>query len=1179
MNEARRKPDTIAHYRLIREIGRGGMSVVYLAEDLQLPRKVAIKLLTSSRAENPDILRRFSLEARAASGLNHPNIVTIHEIGEAPSGRYIVMEFVRGRTLRSLVREGYPLRKLLDVGAQVAEALEVAHRAGITHRDIKPENVMVREDGYAKLLDFGLARIMPAGGQLAAEHAADRTSSGMLIGTVRYMSPEQARGEEAAAASDLFSLGVVLYEAATGVHPFATSSVLGTLNAIIAQQPAPPSRLKNAISPQLEALLLHMLEKDARLRPAAGDVRRALAALTGKEEGGGFEFSQLMNLRRRTVGREKERERMAASYQLACGGRSQLLCVAGEPGIGKTTIVEEFLNELTLTGQPCRIGRGRCSERLAGTEAYLPWMEALASLAGEGSVLTVPGPAQPEGSMAARLASLAPAWRRQIAPQAHTHSSTQAAGAEEAAPASQERLKREFCLFLQETSRECPVVLFLDDLHWADASTVDLLAYVAGHFQQMRTLVVVTYRPSEMLLAGHPFLQLKPDLQARGICHELTPDFLRLEDVRRYLSLEMPINDFPAELAALIQVKTEGNPLFMTDLVRYLRDRRVIAEQKGRWALARPVPEIEGDLPESVRGLIQRKLDQLDESERRLAVCGAVQGYSFDSAVLAKALSLEATEVEDRLERLEKLHGLIRQVSEREFPDKTLTAHYRFVHVLYQNALFTSLKPARKVALSRAVAETLLGFYGGNSAGAAAELAFLFEAAREWRRAAEFFLQAARNAMRLFADHEASTLARRGLEMARALPDGDERDRFELKLQIALGLALMSVQCYGSSEVKHAYERAERLCARSGDEQLAARVHFGLSVVYIVRSEQRRAKELIEANLQLARKRRDPVLLTQANWMKGFSAECLGQAALAVAYYREAIALAADVGRQPKMAQRVALPSVYSRTHLARVLLHMGFPEQSMSLIRESNELAKRNRFPISFADAVLHAIYYHVMHGHAPEGFELASTLAAFSREHALHYYDALASVLRGWALTLLGNGEEGVATMREGLVRYRTTESQLSRPYYLSLFAEALGATGKWTEGLAAVDEAAEAVESTDERYFEAEVHRLRGVLLLGQQPATERAGAGEAGREAEIHFLRSISVARAQGTRWLELRATNELHRLHRQTGRPGESRGLLRRLYESFSEGWGLADLRAAREMLGLPGSGLSEDTTI
>ena len=1087
------------------------------------------------------------------------------------------MEYVRGRTLRSLVRDGCPLPKLLQVGAQIAEALEVAHKAGITHRDIKPENVMVREDGYAKLLDFGLARLMPTAMEISAE-PSDRTSSGMLIGTVRYMSPEQARGEEATPASDVFSLGIVLYEAATGAHPFAVSSVLGTLNAIIAQQPAPPSRLNTGISPQLEVLLLRMLEKDPRLRPPAMDVRKALATLTGRE-GLGFEFSQLANLRRKTVGREKERARMEASYNLARGGHSQLLCLSGEPGIGKTTLVEEFLEELAISGEPCRVGRGRCSERLAGAEAYLPWMEALASLADEGSILTVPGELPREGSLASKLASLAPAWFRQLVPHAQTDLSVSAGGVQEAAPSSQERLKREFCLFLEEISREGPTVLFLDDLHWADASTVDLLAYLAGHFHQMRTLVVVTYRPSEMLLTGHPFLQLKPDLQARGICHEIAPEFLRLEDVRRYLSLEMPNNDFPRDLEALIHAKTEGNPLFMTDLVRYLRDRRVIAEQKGRWRLARAVPEIEADLPESVRGLIQRKLDQLNEEEHRLAICAAVQGYSFDSAVLAKALGLEAAEVEDRLERLVNLHGLIKHVSEREFPDKTLTAHYRFVHVLYQNALFASLKPARRVALSKAVAQALLGFYGGSSAAAAAELAFLFEAAREWQSAAEFFLQAARNAMRLFADHEASTLAHRGLDMARALPESEKRDRLELKLQITLGLALMSVQCYGSSDVKQAYERAEWLCGRTGDDQLASRVHFCLSVVYIVRSELLRARTLIDANLDLARKRNDPVLLTQANWMKGFSAECLGQAALAVAYYREAIALAEKMDRQPKMAQRVALTSVYSRTHLARVLLHMGFPEQSLRLIRESRERAKRNRFPISFADAVLHAIYYHVMHGDAGEGFEWASTLAAFSREHALHYYEALASVLRGWAMTMAGNGEEGTAAMREGLVGYRATESQLSRPYYLSLYAEALSSIGRWAEGLAALDDAIEVVESTGERYFEAEVHRLRGVLLLGQEQASQVAGLDGVRVEAEVSFLRAVSVARHQGTRWLELRAMNELHRLHCHAGRSRESSGLLHALYDSFNEGWELPDLRAARELLGLPAPGVSEATTI
>src|SRR5262249_42592520 len=196
---------------------------------------------------------------------------------------------------------------------------------------------------------------------------------------------------------------------------------------------------------------------------------------------------------------------------------------------------------------------------------------------------------------------------------------------------------------------------------------------------------------------------------------------------------------------------------------RYLRDRGVIVQDQGRWALARALPDLQRELPESVRGMIQRKLDQLSEADRQLLMAASVQGPEFDSAVVARVLGRDAGDVEDRLDVVERVHVMVRLVREQTFPDRTLTLRYGFVHVLYQNALYAALPPTRKAAWSAAAAGALLGFYGEKSAGLAAELAMLFEAAREPERAADHYLVAAGNAARVFAHHEAVALARRGL--------------------------------------------------------------------------------------------------------------------------------------------------------------------------------------------------------------------------------------------------------------------------------------------------------------------------------------------------------------------------------------------------------------------------------
>src|SRR2546427_4504841 len=271
---------TLGSYEILSLLGAGGMGEVYLARDSRLERKVAIKLLPRKHCLDPERVWRFEREARAASALNHPNIVTLYDIGVAEDGRFIVMEFVEGRTLGQMLA-GSPMPASVSlIGGQIAKALAVAHGAGIVHRDIKPENIIVRNDGYVKVLDFGLARLMGAA-DIDAK-SLDQTSPGRVLDTIDYMSPEQARGENSAAPSDVFSLGLIFYQMATGRHPFRTDSLLGTLHAIASERPAPPSTWNPWVPASLEKLILEMLSKDVASRPTAGEVD-ALLAGSGSE--------------------------------------------------------------------------------------------------------------------------------------------------------------------------------------------------------------------------------------------------------------------------------------------------------------------------------------------------------------------------------------------------------------------------------------------------------------------------------------------------------------------------------------------------------------------------------------------------------------------------------------------------------------------------------------------------------------------------------------------------------------------------------------------------------------------------------------------------------------------------------------------------------------------------------
>jgi tetratricopeptide (TPR) repeat protein len=860
-------------------------------------------------------------------------------------------------------------------------------------------------------------------------------------------------------------------------------------------------------------------------RAAARDA--VIAAPAGTEE-------------RLIVGREKELINLRAAFESAASGQEQLLCLIGEPGIGKTTIVETFLHELGKSGREIYFARGRCSERLAGSEAYLPVLEVLDSLFRGG-----------EESLGRVMSTVAPAWYVQMGPFSHD------AATDSVEPAcrvgSQECLKRELVALLEELARRQPVVLFLDDLHWADASTIDILAYAATRCASQRILIVAAYRPADLFATDHPFLRVKLELQGHGICREIPMQFLTRTDVDRYLALRFPEHLFPPELSTRIHERTEGNPLFMADLVRFMRDRGVFVQHKGRWVVRGQLSGVEHELPESVRSMVEKKIGQLRGADRRLLVAASVQGYEFDSAVLSRALGVDAAEVEERLDVLERVHGFVRLVGEQEFPDRTLTMRYRFVHVLYQNALYESLQPTRKASLSAAVAEALLAYVGTHHSAIAPELAILFEAARDFERAAEYFLLAAEQATRVAANTEVVVLARRGLDALMMLPETPERAQRELRLRTTLGPALMSTVGWGAPEVEAIYLRARDLCQQIGDAPQLFPVIYGLWGYWHGRAEYQTAVGLGEQLLALAQKVQDPTLLLLGHYSLGNTLAVLGDWDRSRTHIEQAIPL-----YDPEQHQLLASvygghdPGVVCRSGLPINLWMLGYPDQALQKAADGITLAREITHNPSVVFALIFDAMFHLHRLDTQQGRKSAEAAIALATEQELAPLSAWARVLRGSALVEQGTVVEGIAQLRDGMAGWRTM-GLVFRPHFLFLLAKSHARIGQIEEALATLSEALAVTEQTHEGFVEPELHRLNGELQCDP-------------REAEACFHRAIEIARRQKAKLFELRAVVSLSRRLQKEGRQAEARGMLSDIYGWFTEGFDTADLKEAATLL-------------
>jgi DNA-binding winged helix-turn-helix (wHTH) protein/tetratricopeptide (TPR) repeat protein len=846
-----------------------------------------------------------------------------------------------------------------------------------------------------------------------------------------------------------------------------------------------------------------------------------------------------------SVGREKERAELTAAFDSVCKGHGTLACVTGEPGIGKTTLVHDFLYDLQASNKEFSLAIGRCSQRLAGEEAYLPFLDALEDLV------------RSDRATKRTLRETAPSWYAQLFPLERGEASDSALQAY-ARATTQEGVKRELAGFLGQVTVRMPLILFFDDVHWTDVSTIDLLSHLATKFNSARILVIATYRPSELLLLKHPLISVMRELQARGSCRQIQVELLSPGDVERYIGLQFLGHSFPREFARLIHTRTEGNPLFMVDLLRYLRDQKVIikTEDDDNWLLVRSLPNLTRVIPQSVASVIEGKVHQLSQRDREVLAAAALYGYEFDSATVAHALEGDTAEVEEALDRLERVHQFVKRVGEDDFSESAVTVRYSFVHVLYQNALYSSLIPTRRVALAGRLAHALEALYRQRSSTIASQLAFLYETARDSVRASDYFLAAAQNAQRIFANEEAIAMSRRGLALLANVPDTPKRALKELGLQVTLAFSLMSTRGYAAPETGASMARACDLCQASSDKRFLCPILWGVWAYYIAKGDMKCARETAEQLSSIAHNVGDPALLLGAHSALGFTLQHQGELIASRSEFDQ-VRKHHDFAQHSVYVQLYRLdPGLHSQSEMVRLLWLLGYPGQARRTIEETLARSAVLCSPLSLAFFQMFAAFVYQGLREPEKAREVGKACIVLCDEQAIQAERAWVMCPYGWAVAELGFVEEGIAHIRTGLNTQLSIGVEIARPQSLAILGEALWHAGRTEEALQSVEEGLEVSNRNGELYYDAELWRLKGELLKMQDKSAE----------AECYFQKAIEIARQQAAKSLELRASTSLARLWLKQGERKEAHRLLGNIYAWFTEGFDTADLKEARSLL-------------
>ena len=869
------------------------------------------------------------------------------------------------------------------------------------------------------------------------------------------------------------------------------------------------------------------------------------------------------------VGRQGEMSQMRRALDLARESHGQIVAVVGEPGVGKSRLCYEFK---LLSQRGCLVLE-TFSVSHGKAYPYLPLIELLKNYFQitlqdderrrrekiTGRVLTLDRSLEDTLPYLFALLTVSdPASSlEQMDPQIRRRRTFEA-------------LKR---LLVRESLNQ-PMILIVEDLQWLDNETEAFLVALSEGLATAPVLLLVNYRPEYQHVWGSKMfytqLRLDPlgEQEAGELLTALIGDGADLQPLKH-----------------LILSKTEGTPFFMEEIVQALFDQGILVRDPvgatGRSPLlTSPLTDLQ--IPPTVQGVLAGRIDRLPSEEKALLQTLSVIGREFSLSLLKRVVERPEEELYGLLSNLQEAEFIYEQPA---FPE----VEYIFKHALTQEVAYNSLLMERRRGLHERTAGAMENLFKDRLEDAYSELAHHYSRGGNTEKAVEYLRLAGQQAIQQSAYADAVNHLTTALDLLKTLPDTIERTHQELDLQIALGPALMVTRGMASPETGRAYTRARELCEQVGETPRLFEVLLGLSAFYQQQGKLQTARELREQLLSLAQRQGDPVFLFRSHHLLGATLCILGELASARSHLEQGFALY-DPRQHRSLASGTGLdPWVHSRNFFARVLWLLGYPDKALEMSREALTLARERAHPYSLTFTLGFAARFHQLRGEGTLVQERAEAVIALSTEHGFLQVLAGGTILRGCALAGQGQVEEGIAQMRQGLDAYRSTGAEMERPHYLALLGEACGKAGQVAEGLAAIEEALALTQESGARWYEAEVYRVKGELVLKAVPRYAPAGllgtnglstvapSSEQGEriegqeteieaEAEACFHKAIEVARGQSAKSWELRATVSLCRLWEGQGKREEARQMLTEVYGWFTEGFDTADLKEAKALL-------------